>query len=355
MPGDPLMMSHEAVQSVPPPAGSSADRTTVNELPRDASQQDLLKAALAARAAIMFSGKSGAPVASGIEADATTPKEPSYGLCRGATDVVEELPNELFEQYAEHRPCGKLDRYEAVGMLIGDVLGLPLVPARPFALALGKKAKARCSEIPDETKKAKVKAKARHDCADPAKAAADVLLVRVKLPLPTAEQCTTAPAPEPALEPVPEPEPAPSDMQRVTQLLEGKVEAAIACRAAGQLERYLVPEFDMDGEEMPIDDEERDVALVRYKYALQKLKAYLAPHDVPAWMWPECEVTTEGLRANEHNSFPCPCGGPGRCPLWPWQVQTVELGFCATRCPFMLEQTIACCDACGGPRFGWTR
>lgn len=42
-------------------------------------------------------------------------------------------PGVLFEPRAKHRPCGVLDRYEAMGMLVGDALGgyVPLLPARP--------------------------------------------------------------------------------------------------------------------------------------------------------------------------------------------------------------------------------
>ena len=44
--------------------------------------------ALLARALVMFSGESGAPVASGIKNDAATADKPSYGLVRAALEVV---------------------------------------------------------------------------------------------------------------------------------------------------------------------------------------------------------------------------------------------------------------------------
>ena len=56
--------------------------------PRSTSLQDLIWAALLARGNIMFSGKSGAPVASGIKGDAATAVQPSYGLVCAAIEVV---------------------------------------------------------------------------------------------------------------------------------------------------------------------------------------------------------------------------------------------------------------------------
>ena len=73
----------------------------------------------------MFSGETGNVVKSGIKDDAATAEKPTYGLVRAALEVVfNDMDDALFNQHAAHRPCGVLDRYEAVGMLIGDVLGL---------------------------------------------------------------------------------------------------------------------------------------------------------------------------------------------------------------------------------------
>ena len=85
----------------------------------------------------MFSGTTGAPVASG---ESQAASEPTRALCRDAFVVVERLPAALFDKTAPHRPCGLLDQYEAVGMLIGDVVGMLLVPAGPIARAVGLKA-----------------------------------------------------------------------------------------------------------------------------------------------------------------------------------------------------------------------
>ena len=150
----------------------------------------MIKAALILRSKVMFSGKSGAVVASGIKEDAATAETPTYGLVRAALEVVNDLDDVLFDQYAAHRPCGVLDRYEAVGMLIGDAVGLPLVPKRPHALAVGNKARKVVKEIPGETEKARKAAKRRGE--DAAAAAAAVLRQPVELPLPTAAECTAA-------------------------------------------------------------------------------------------------------------------------------------------------------------------
>ena len=73
------------------------------------------------RAGIMFSGATGAAVAScggGIT------EAPTYGLIQDVVTVVKELPPVLFDVHAEHRPCGLLDKYDAIGLLISDVIGL---------------------------------------------------------------------------------------------------------------------------------------------------------------------------------------------------------------------------------------
>ena len=48
----------------------------------------MIKAAVQARSKIMFSGESGAAVASGIKDDAATAERPTYGLVRAAIEVV---------------------------------------------------------------------------------------------------------------------------------------------------------------------------------------------------------------------------------------------------------------------------
>ena len=50
--------------------------------------QGPIRLALRARAKVMFSGESGAPAQSGMLEDAATSREPTYGLCRHAIDVI---------------------------------------------------------------------------------------------------------------------------------------------------------------------------------------------------------------------------------------------------------------------------
>ena len=85
------------------------------------------------RVGIMFSGITGAAVGSG-RGEVTT--EPSYGLAEAVIDLMDDLPRpdgrppaaEQFDRSAANRPCGMLCKLGAVGVLICDVLGLPLVP-----------------------------------------------------------------------------------------------------------------------------------------------------------------------------------------------------------------------------------
>ena len=108
-----LISSHYIVWSLGHAAGPVDEHGTGQEHPPSTSQQDMIKAAVQARSKIMFSGESGAAVASGIKDDAATAERPTYGLVRAAIEVVfKELPDALFDPHAEHRPCGVLDRYE---------------------------------------------------------------------------------------------------------------------------------------------------------------------------------------------------------------------------------------------------
>ena len=167
-------------------------------------------AVLQRRAAIMFSGDTGAVVASG---EGLGTSAPSYGLVKDVVNVVEALPEALFDRHAEHRPCGLLDRRGAVGMLIGDVLGLPLLPW-VLAEPVGKAAYKLPDKIPGEIKNAKKAAKRKG--SDTEAAVATVLRSLVKLPLLSTDDITVAakrtakvaPPPPLALPPQPPP-PAP--------------------------------------------------------------------------------------------------------------------------------------------------
>ena len=82
-------------------AGRDEVESTRHEDPQCTSQQELIKAALRVRSKVMFSGESGAAVASGIKKDAATATTASYGLVRAAMELVfSELDDALtFDAY----------------------------------------------------------------------------------------------------------------------------------------------------------------------------------------------------------------------------------------------------------------
>ena len=107
-----------------------------------------------------------------LETDAATAEKPTYGHVRAAMEIVfNDLDASLFDPHAEHRACGVLDRYEAVGMLIGDACGLSLMPARPQGLAVGNKARKLPPKIAAEIAAAQKRAKRRGEDAAEAEAA----------------------------------------------------------------------------------------------------------------------------------------------------------------------------------------
>jgi hypothetical protein len=310
-------------------AGPSSDLTTGQEHPESTSLQDQIRAALLARAKIKFSGASGGVVASGITADAATADTPTYGHVRAAMDVVfNDLDDALFDPHAEHRPCGVLDRYEAVGMLLGDACGLPSMPARPHGLVVGNKARKLPPKIVSEIEAAKKRAKRRGEHAAEAEAAVLCLPAGVKLP--SAAECVAAamPSPEPAPtapESAPEAEPSPSEppvacphRRALEAMLGSEVawDAIVAAREIEQAERQLFYDYDCD--DNPIDHrltrEEIEVAFVRYRHALSRLEAtfpQLNEFSGSAWK----------------RRRPCPCGRGVRG-AWPWVVQTPARGYC---------------------------
>ena len=336
-------------------AGSAEEEAAGHAQPSNTPLQDLILQALRARSQIMFSGESGAAIVSGIKEDAATAEKPSYGLVRAAMSIVfNELPDVLFDQHAEHRPCGVLDRYEAVGMLIGDALGLPLMPRRPHALNAGTDAQKRNKEIPAEQEKARKAARRKGE--DPAAAAAAVLRQTVKLRLPSAEQCTAAPAPEqpaeaapplhdgapalepgaPALELPPAPPPAPASesepawlrqwrqakLVMFTAAFDGSKEPAAAIRAAMECEENdeLDANSDSEGSNW---EEEKDLAVTRYKHALRKLRK--------AFPDERCDWTDDGVCKSTVEA--CVCRRPNADQAgWPWVLQRPAYLYCWCEC-----------------------
>ena len=197
----------------------------------------------------MFSGATGAVVASG---DGKATSDKSFGLVSDVTFVISELPDVLFDEHAEHRPCGKLDRCGARGMLACDLFGLPLAPWE-LAEPIGKEIHRLNKKIAEKKKKAKKAAKRRGE--DEAAAAAAVLAEQVSLELPTPKEIssawrqlaafpaapdrpslqpptTSAASDAPAPEPEPEPEPEPAEPEPE---MDGRARAIIALTRSEKL------------------------------------------------------------------------------------------------------------------------
>jgi hypothetical protein len=244
-------------------------------------------AVLEKHAGTMFSGTTGAVVPSGEGALTTAP---TYDLCKNVTELMEKLPPALFDGTLplEQRPCGLLDKYGAAGMLIGDLVGLQLMPW-VLAEPVGKEAVRLKLKIPAMVKKAKKAAKRRG--TDVEAAAAAVRNGRVDLKLPTADAIKAAwrriakvaqpPPPPPPETPAPEPpapesavpeppvrEPLCSRAQEYATMATSK-EAALVIRLA-----YRLLDLSRGADEPdPSLDAELDLVQVVFKHALLRLQA----------------------------------------------------------------------------------
>ena len=88
-------------------------------------------------------------------------------------------------------------------------------------------------------------------------------------------------------------------------------EAAEAAGAADMVERLAPRPDDGEGD---FDEERYELACVKHKHAMRRL----------------CESFTE-IRSDERgHTRPCACGR-GALAVWPWVVQTAQLGFCECR------------------------
>ena len=109
------------------------------------------------RAVIMFSGKTGAVVASG---EVLAVSEPTCGLVDEVSRAIDAIPTSpMFDKHAKSRPCGLLDRYSAKGMLLGDLLGLPEVMPWVFAEKIGKAIPALLATMRRDIKKQRAEAR----------------------------------------------------------------------------------------------------------------------------------------------------------------------------------------------------
>ena len=362
-------------------------------------------AELQLRADIKFSGQTGAVVGSG-RGLATTAA--TYGLAKDVTLLVRKLPSALFDKNLKQRPCGLLCKLGAAGMLICDVLGLPLTPwvlAEPVGKAAAKIVDEK-DKLKAEVKKAKAAAKRRG--ISPQEAEAEVLRRRVSLPLPTAGEITAAwrriekaaardaaaqaaraappnttpasdptaipaaaaapaPTPAPADAPAPAPDPAvqippgaeAASAELIAELMQSK-RVGIAIRAARDLEAFIpAPKVcskdsdesasKADSETDSEEDEEAELATVRYKHALRRLgRAYPCYQFGTVYdPWDTTQVATAA------NTVPCKCGG--RKGQWPWLLQPACLGFCD--CDTVESERWVWCYAskCDGDLGSWSR
>ena len=85
--------------------------------------------------------------------------------------------------------------------------------------------------------------------------------------------------------------------------------SSLAAKAAICAERVEETAPGPDDEDDDFNEEEHEVALVRYKHAFRRLRE----------SFPEVD--------EEHGRRLCPCGH-GALPMWPWVVQTAGLGYC---------------------------
>ena len=302
----------------------------------------LAAAALEKRAATMFSGTTGAPVASGESQAASAP---TRALCRDAFAVVERLPAALFDKTALHRPCGLLDQYEAVGMLIGDVVGMLLVPAGPIARAVGLKAFKNKEKIAAEV--TKVRLAARRKGLDLAAAEAAVLGQAVQLPLPSAAERATAmraqqpkpPSPAPTPDPTPA-EPAPSaelcapapDKECVGGLSPSAAVAAL-CRGAGShaVGKAIFESSELEWEQMQLDRKPGQDGYDPVRFPDYERNVVECTRNLQAALG-VLKTLGLGTCCNDFEMGACKHGTPCECGWtrapWPWIVYQPGGPFC---------------------------
>ena len=130
-------------------------------------------------------------------------------------------------------------------------------------------------------------------------------------------------------------------------------EVAEAIRAASLLEGRYMSTYCGFEEGDYVDEEELDVAKLRFSHAMRRLKAAVAEstcgqRDVPLFRYED-----EHIRASEENSHPCPCG-EDRISPWPWMPQPARLGFCCNpMCDIKTRTRTAWVNATAGSNFAW--
>ena len=345
------------------------------------------------RGDIMFSGATGAAVGSG-RGQVTT--APSYGLAKAVSELMEKLPPELFDRWAAHRPCGLLCKLSAAGMLVCDVLGLPLPP---FELAepIGKATSKVKEKIAGEQAKAK-KAAARKG-QDQGEAAASVLRRAVRLPIPSAadiarawRELAKATATPPAGDQPAAEAPAPAPESREPALEPAPV---LVSGAAGHTEYKHPSATYVNGKLVYGDDAPpgyRGICVDECRYwnphappcvpsdlrpmqvfgmfaaakaaaKAVRVEQFMQPADYDPecdhydqerdevarleYQWAMSQLQDQELcpdpcpmfaHASQQHTRPCPCG-LGVLAKWPWVIHSAELGFCTCE---MAEWELIC-------------
>ena len=258
----------------------------------------------------------------------------------------------------------KLDREEALGYMVASALNKPLL-SPDEARAIGK----RAGVLPALEKVA------THRKRGTLSSPECVALLSEPAPLSFApaprKTVATAMPPPPPRQPPPKPQPANSLIHqtqpeplahRLIDLTEWEWEDVLVLRSSREADEAItracaVECFYLDEDEPDYNssEEEKEVALVRYRHSLARLKAAF-PSLCPGWYG-------EVQRAGEQNSVQCVDACGGRLGTWPWTVQTWGLGFCMCDVVHKLRGTWS--DACywkheagvpnNGDGIGWVR
>ena len=246
----------------------------------------------------------------------------------------------------------KLDREEALGYMVASALNKPLL-SPDEARAIGK----RAGVLPALEKVATHRKRgtlSSPECvallSEPAPlsfAPAPRKTVATAMPPPPPRQPPLKPPPAPPPKPHPPPAPTPAVLPPASSYrdlfyswqeadveeLKSSREADEAITRAQDLEHYYLDDDDVEYRD---SEEEKEIAIVRYKHALTRLKAAY-PSLCPGWHG-------ELQRACEQNSMPCAAACGGKLGVWPWTVQTHALGFCTCNVVYTMRSMWS--DAC---------
>ena len=291
----------------------------------------------------------------GATAPAMKPRQPA--IVQKATNKLVSLCFEASKKVKRVR--GQLAGEEIAGYLVADYLGLELLTEE--ALPLGESVRKAALAAKEREKELKngasaVKSKLRKTAEkNPARAAsldADVLKVDTALATDLAKLWRG----EPTLNGLPGERTAVVEERALTDVEQRRLALGRMFPSEEAWNAIDAAEFVEDAERLftdakilgyEVDDEaeeKRELAMVRYKHALRRLKKAF-PHVLN-------DCSDEG--ECEHRR-PCPCGRGWRG-AWPWVLQTPARGFCEQSEETRHENTPAGLYSCGqlhGERQRW--